>query len=293
MLPWWPWAIAACWRSRAALAAENLCLREQLLVLRRRQLRPRLSDRDRRFWILASRWFPGWQDILVVVSAATVLCWHHRGWRAYWRWRSRRGAKAGRRPIAQEVQALIRRMAAENRSWGQRRIQAELARLGFKVWRRAEGLERSPCTNCHRKGRSSASRAKKIQHLVKLKSIGPEFATVLVGEVFYRTFDNRKQIGSYVGLTPSPFQSGSTSPDQGISRAGNAKARTTMIELAWLWLRNQPDSSLSVWFRERVGKRKGRIKRIAIVAMARKLLIALWRYLETGLVPEGTALKSK
>ena len=116
---------------------------------------------------------------------------------------------------------------------------------------------------------------------------------MLVGEVFYRTFDNRKQIGSYVGLTPSPFQSGSTFRDQGISRAGNAKARTTMIELAWLWLRNQPDSSLSVWFRERVGERKGRIKRIAIVAMARKLLIALWRYLEIGLVPEGAALKSK
>jgi transposase len=143
------------------------------------------------------------------------------------------------------------------------------------------------------KSKSRHTSAKKIQHLVKLKSIGPEFATVLVGEVFYRTFDNRKQIGSYVGLTPSPFQSGSTSRDQGISRAGNAKARTTMIELAWLWLRNQPDSSLSVWFRERVGERKGRIKRIAVVALARKLLIALWRYLETGLVPEGAALKSK
>ena len=87
---------------------------------------------------------------------------------------------------------------------------------------------------------------KKIKHLVKLKSIGPEFATVLVGEVFYRTFNYRKQIGSYVGLTPSHFQSGSTSHDQGISKAGNAKARTTMIELAWLWLRNQPDSRLSV-----------------------------------------------
>jgi len=143
------------------------------------------------------------------------------------------------------------------------------------------------------KSKSRHTSAKKIQHLVKLKSIGPEFATVLVGEVFYRTFDNRKQIGSYVGLTPSPFQSGSTFRDQGISRAGNAKARTTMIELAWLWLRHQPDSFLSVWFRERVGERKGRIKRIAIVAMARKLLIALWRYLETGLVPEGAALKSK
>ena len=132
MFPWWGWAIGVCCRSRASLVAENLCLRQQLLVLRRRQLRPRLSDSDRRFWILASRWFPSWRDILVV-NAATVLRWHRRGWKAYWRRRSRRGKEPGRRPIAQEVQALIRRMARENRLWGQRRIQAELARLGFKV----------------------------------------------------------------------------------------------------------------------------------------------------------------
>jgi transposase len=153
-------------------------------------------------------------------------------------------------------------------------------------------IERDAIASAKSKSQQTSS-AKKIKHLVKLKSIGPEFATVLVGEVFYRTFNNRKQIGSYVGLTPSPFQSGSTSRDQGISKAGNTKARTSMIELAWLWLRNQPDSLLSVWFRERVASRKGRIKRIAIVAMARKLLIALWRYLETGVVPEGAVLKSK
>jgi transposase len=136
------------------------------------------------------------------------------------------------------------------------------------------------------------SRTKKIQGLAKIKSIGPEFATTLVGEVFYRSFDNRKQLASYVGLTPTHFQSGPTCRDQGISKAGNAKARTVMIELAWLWLRYQPDSSLSVWFRDRVGKLKGRIRRITIVGVARKLLIALWRYLETGLVPAGAVLKA-
>jgi transposase len=133
--------------------------------------------------------------------------------------------------------------------------------------------------------------AKKIQELAKIKCIGSEFATTLVGEVFYRSFDNRRQLASYVGLTPAHFQSGSMCRDQGISKAGNAKARTVMIELAWLWLRHQPDSPLSVWFRERVGKLKGRIRRITIVAVARKLLIGLWRYLETGLVPESAALK--
>ena len=141
------------------------------------------------------------------------------------------------------------------------------------------------------KAQTEHTSAKKMQDLAKIKCIGPEFASTLVGEVFYRSFDNRKQLASYVGLTPAHFQSGATCHDQGISKAGNAKARRVMIELAWLWLRHQPDSPLSVWFRGRVGKLKGRIRRITIVAVARKLLIALWRYLETGLVPDGAALK--
>ena len=133
--------------------------------------------------------------------------------------------------------------------------------------------------------------ARKIRDLNKLRAIGPEFATVLVGEVFYRSFNNRRQLGSYVGFTPSPFRSGTVAREQGISKAGNPKARQSMIELAWLWLRYQPDSALSIWFRERVGAMKGRIRRIAIVAVARKLLVALWRYLETGAVPQGAVLK--
>src|ERR1700738_864968 len=111
------------------------------------------------------------------------------------------------------------------------------------------------------------------------------------GEVFHREFNNRRQLASYVGYAPSPFQSGNVAHDQGISKAGNRKGRTTGIELAWLWLRYQPDSDLSVWFRARVGTTKGRIRRIAIVALARKLLVALWRYLETGVVPRGAVLK--
>ena len=139
---------------------------------------------------------------------------------------------------------------------------------------------------------STYGHAKKVQQLVKIGSIGPEIATVLVGEVFYRRFNNRQQVGSYVGLTPSHFQSGPSSRDQGISKAGNPKARTIMLELAWFWIRYQPNSPLTIWFRERVGTAKGRIRRIAIVAMARKLLIALWRYVETGVVPTGAKLKT-
>jgi len=126
-------AIAALLKPKALLAAENLCLRQQLIVLQRRQPRPRLLGADRRFWILARRWFSGWRDVLLIVQPETVLRWHRRGWRAYWRWRSRRRETGGRQAISAELRALIRRMASENRFWGQRRIQAELVRLGFKV----------------------------------------------------------------------------------------------------------------------------------------------------------------
>ncbi|MGF1610453.1 MAG: IS110 family transposase [Kiloniellales bacterium] len=143
-----------------------------------------------------------------------------------------------------------------------------------------------------RQGAGNHPHAAKIERLTRLKAIGPEFATVLVGEVFHRDFANRRQLGSYLGLTASPFDSGRMRREQGISKAGNAKARSTAVELAWLWLRYQPDSALSRWFQQRVGSLKGRIRRIAIVALARKLIIALWRYLETGLVPDGASFKA-
>ena len=94
-----------------------------------------------------------------------------------------------------------------------------------------------------------------------------------------------------MGLVPTPYASGNSEIEQGISKAGNHRARTVAIEFAWLWLRHQPGSELSRWFFERVGKVKGRIRKIAIVALARKLMVALWRYLETGLVPTGAVMR--
>ena len=111
--------------------------------------------------------------------------------------------------------------------------------------------------------------------------------------MFYRSFDNRRQRASFAGIAPSPWSSGSIERDQGISKSGSSMVRTTVIELAWMWLRYQPGSALSTWFRERVGDGKGRVRRIAIVALARKLLVALWRYLETGLVPTGAVFKAR
>lgn len=127
---------------------------------------------------------------------------------------------------------------------------------------------------------------------MKLKGIGPQFAAVLWLEGLFRSFANRRQLAAYAGLAPSPWQSGKVDREQGISKSGNPRLRTTMVELAWLWLRYQPDSALSRWFRARVGSERGRIRRITIVALARKLLVALWRYISSGELPAGAALKT-
>ena len=128
--------------------------------------------------------------------------------------------------------------------------------------------------------------------LMKLRGIGPEFAAVLWLEGLFRRFANRRQLAAYAGLAPSPWQSGRVDREQGIAKSGNPRLRTAMVELAWLWLRHQPDSALSRWFRERVGSERGRIRRIAIVALARKLLAALWRYTTSGELPVGATLKT-
>ena len=127
--------------------------------------------------------------------------------------------------------------------------------------------------------------------LMKLRSIGPEFASVLWLEGFYRRFNNRRQLAAYAGLAPSPWRSGKVNRDQGIAKSGNPRLRTTMVELAWLWLRHQPNSALSRWFHDQVQGKLGRSRKVAIVALARKLLIALWRYVAEGVVPEGAVFK--
>jgi transposase len=139
---------------------------------------------------------------------------------------------------------------------------------------------------------AAAEMARRSDFLFQLKSLGPAFSSKLTNEVFYKDFRNRREVGSYFGLAPSPWQSGGTNREQGISKAGNPRARCAAIELAWLWVRHQPDSALTQWFRQRTVNASKRGKRIAIVALARKLVVALWRYLTTGLVPAGAALKA-
>jgi transposase len=128
--------------------------------------------------------------------------------------------------------------------------------------------------------------------LMRLRGIGPEFAAVLWLEGLFRRFENRRQLAAYAGLAPSPWQSGTVKGEQGISKSGNPRLRTTAIELAWLWLRHQPETALSRWFRERVRSDRGRVRRVSIVALARKLLIALWRFVTDGVIPEGATIKA-
>jgi transposase len=128
--------------------------------------------------------------------------------------------------------------------------------------------------------------------LLGIKGIGPEFAAILWSEGLFRHFDNRRQVASYAGLAPTPWQSGSVDREQGVSKAGNPRLRTTLIQLAWLWRRHQPKSALTLWFEERVRRNGGRLKKTTIVALARKLLVALWKYVTAGVVIEGAVMKA-
>jgi transposase len=126
--------------------------------------------------------------------------------------------------------------------------------------------------------------------LTQLRGIGPEFATVLWAEGLYRAFENRRKITAYAGLAPTPWRSGKIDHEQGISKAGNPRLRATMVQLAWMWLRHQPGSALSRWFQSRAQNGSAKLRKVMIVALARKLLIALWKFVTTGLVPEGAVM---
>ena len=128
--------------------------------------------------------------------------------------------------------------------------------------------------------------------LLDIKGVGPEFAAILWSEGLFRHFDNRRQVAAYAGLAPTPWQSGSVDREQGVSKAGNSRLRTTLVQLAWLWLRHQPQSALAIWFKERVSRNGGRLKKTTIVALARKLLVALWKYVTAGVVIEGAVMKA-
>lgn len=169
-----------------------------------------------------------------------------------------------------------------------REIVREIERLTL-VQQQLVAIERerdeapTPCTSTEKK---------RIQ-LSLLNGIGPTVSAIMAREVYYRQFSNRRQVAGFLGLATSPYDSGAAERSQGISRAGSGPVRVTMIQAAWLWVKHQPKSAITRWFLQRTNGQSGRIKRIAIVAVARKLAIALWRYVEQGLVPQGALLSSR
>ena len=166
-----------------------------------------------------------------------------------------------------------------------------------REWTKGEGLtaqvrqlegEREDALRC-----DPAPAVALVRQLLRVRGIGVNSAWLYVMEFFgWRQFRNRREVGGLAGLTPTPYQSGEMSREQGIGKAGNRYIRAMAIEIAWGWLRFQPESALSRWYEERFGQGSSRIRRIGIVALARRLLVELWRYLETGAVPEGAGLKA-
>jgi len=169
----------------------------------------------------------------------------------------------------------------------QRRLLHEYERLAV-VNRQIRELARERSQTIKRE---SSPQVEQVKQLLGLRAIGVNGAWLLVQEFFgWRQFANRKQLGSLAGLTPTPYSSGESDREQGISKAGNRRIRWMMVELAWSWLRFQPESELARWYRARFGRGSSRQRRIGIVAVARKLLVQLWKYLQTGVPPTGAVL---
>ncbi len=171
--------------------------------------------------------------------------------------------------LAREIAREIERLAL---------VQAQVVEV-----ERERDLAPTPCDATERKR----------HQLLRLNGIGATSAPILAREVYYRQFANRRQVASFIGLAPSPYDSGESRRSQGISKAGNSLVRAIMIQTAWMWLKHQPNSALSQWFHRRTEGQSKRMRCVMIVALARKLAVALWRYLELGLIPEGAIVKTQ
>ena len=163
----------------------------------------------------------------------------------------------------------------------------------YAVWETLHRQERDAANEQERQLRESPDRrVQQMRRLMGLKAVGARTAWILVMELFsWRQVKNGKQLGALVGLTPMPYDSGQSQREQGISKAGNKHVRALMVELAWIWLRWQPTSTLSQWYERRFGAGNKRARKVGIVALARKLLIALWRFVDQGELPAGAQEK--
>lgn len=195
------------------------------------------------------------------------------------------------------VTGKLMRNLSEIRCWNGQRLPVELQERIRREYARLEAAEQDLLAlSKQQKTRLKSERSvamEKIRLMQQLCGIAMKSSWVFVMELFgWRQFQNRREVASALGLTPLPYQSGDSVRDQGISRAGNRRVRAMAIEIAWSWLRYQPQSQLSHWYQERFGGGGPRIRRIGIVAMARRLMIDLWRYVEFGILPPGARTKA-
>lgn len=177
-------------------------------------------------------------------------------------------------PLPPNTMESLRRLMVQHHLLSEQMAEIEAARLQVVAVRDPDRIERM------------------IQMLVRIVGLGVETATTLVHEVLSRQFRDRRALAAFVGLTGTPFNSGGMTREQGISKNGNPRVRRMVTQLMWRWIMYQPESALTRWFNERTGGAKGRMKKIMAIALARKLLVALWRYVETGVIPEGVRLAS-
>lgn len=187
---------------------------------------------------------------------------------------------------------LVKAMRQPNGEPVPAQLQAELRREAERlelVQTQVRELERERATAL----KERTSKADEIAaRLMLLNGIGPNAATVYAFEFFsWRKFQNRRQVGASAGMTGTPYDSGDSKREQGISKAGNRRVRAIAIQVAWQWLRNQPESRLTRWYLERFGSGAARARRVGIVALARRILVALWRYVDFGVIPEGAVMK--
>ena len=263
-------------------------------------------------------------DPVDAAKLVSLLCRYHAGERKVWRVvrvpavgdEDRRQLHRGRKDLQRqqtdcsnrikgllascgldaEVNAQFRTTLAGLRDWAGAPVPAGLQQRmlqEFAVWEALHRQVRDAANEQERRLREGEeSYLDKVRRLLGLKAVGVRSAWILVAELFaWRDIKNGKELGALVGLTPTPYDSGQTEREQGISKAGNKHVRGLIVELAWLWLRWQPRSALSRWYERRFGSGNKRARKVGIVALARKLLIALWRYVDQGELPEGAEEK--
>jgi transposase len=198
------------------------------------------------------------------------------------------------------VENVDRVRADELRTWAGKPLGAELrCELERMLKRRKlvqeqlDEIETARKERLREAGKAPDNGVGKVHQLMQLRGVGASAWTLILELFGWREFKNRRQVGAFVGMTPTPYSSDNTRFEQGISKSGSPRIRSLAVELAWLWVRYQPESTLTLWFHERFARGGGRARKIGIVAVARRLLVQLWHYVEHGVVPPGARLKGR